>query len=114
MMAGTGRNWRQVLALLALLAFAVQGFALQTHIHGDPAGASPAVLQTTPGTALPGQLDPANCPLCQEIMHGGVFTAPALFVLLLAIAIASFAFAHPAPVRQTRTQGWQSRAPPRR
>ncbi len=103
--------------MLALLAFLFQGLVVQTHIHGQPAlshGAQLSQPLSTPASDDP--FDPASCPLFQELTHGGVFTAPppALFMLLLAVAFASLVFQTPGLSRQARTQGWQSRAPPRR
>ena len=107
----------RLLSLAALLAFLFQGLVVQTHIHGQPAlihGAELSQPLSSPASDDP--FDPANCPLCQELTHGGVFTAPppALLIMLLAVAIAALffqttGFSQPAPA-----QGWQSRAPPRR
>ena len=107
----------RLLSLVALLAFLFQGLVVQTHIHGQPAlNHGVAVSQPASSPASDDPFDPASCPLCQELTHGGVFTAPppALLILLLAVAFTSLIFQTPSLVRQTRRQGWQSRAPPRR
>jgi len=107
----------RLLSLVALLAFLFQGLVVQTHIHGQAAlnhGAEFSQPLNSPASDDP--FDPASCPLCQELTHGGVFTAPppALLIVLLAVTIAGLffqttGFSQPAPA-----QGWQSRAPPRR
>lgn len=104
--------------LFMLLAFAVQGSAVQIHIHGDPLTAADQITHasapTVPGAQDP--YDPANCPLCQEILHAGVYVAPgsaSLAVVLNAVAV-SPVFAILAHANADRQHDWQSRAPPRR
>jgi len=104
--------------LFALLAFAVQGFAVQTHIHGEPLSAAAHIthisVPTQPAPQDP--YDPTNCPLCQEMLHAGVYIAPAMVdfaVLLSAVAFAP-AFELLPHAASQRQHGWQSRAPPRR
>ena len=60
--------------------------------------------------------DPASCPLCQEILHAGVFVTPVIASLPLQLDWIVFLTATvlPDPVTGRRSQSWQSRAPPRR
>jgi hypothetical protein len=103
--------------LFALLAFAIQGYAVQTHIHGEPLSANAHITHiSTPTQPAPQDpYDPANCPLCQEMMHAGVYIAPALAdfaILLNAVAFVPAFTLLPHTVSQ-EPHGWQSRAPPR-
>lgn len=104
--------------LLLALVFAVQSFAVQTHIHGQPVTALAHVSQvSTPAAPVPQDpFDPANCPLCQEMLHAGVYVVPVaadFLVILNAVALAPafILLPHAATERQ---HSWQSRAPPRR
>jgi hypothetical protein len=106
----------RLMMLLAAMAFLVQGFAVQTHIHGEPV--SPAHVAHASAPAQPGPqdpYDPANCPLCQEMLHAGVYVAPMavdITVILNAVAFAPAYALLPHAVFE-RPHAWQSRAPPR-
>jgi hypothetical protein len=103
-------------ALFMLVAFTVQGLAVQIHIHGDPLTAldhfthvsAPAV----PASQDP--YDPANCPLCQELVHAGAYITPAVsdFVIILNAVAFAPAFALLPHAATERQHSWQSRAPP--
>jgi hypothetical protein len=103
-------------ALFMLVAFTVQGLAVQIHIHGDPLTALDHVTHVsapaTPGSQDP--YDPANCPLCQELVHAGVYVAPAVsdFVVILNAVAFAPAFALLPHAATERQHSWQSRAPP--
>lgn len=102
--------------LLLALVFAVQSFAVQTHIHGQPALAHVTHVSTPAGPAPQDPYDPANCPLCQEMLHAGVYVVPVVADFLVILNAVAFAPAftvlpHAATERQ---HSWQSRAPPRR
>jgi hypothetical protein len=105
------------LGLLALvLAFALQAYFVQTHLH--PAQFTPAKAVTQSdggGQQLPADpLDPATCKLCREIVHSGAAItpmAPALTLLLDWIATAIPVAQLPAAALAPET-GWQSRGPP--
>jgi hypothetical protein len=102
-----------------LLAFTVQSFITQVHIHHASAGAIAQSVNVAGDAAgrskAPDQDSKSDCPFCQAIVHAGAFFAPPqIFVpqiarveiappFLVAIAIESF-FPHP----------WYSRGPPRR
>ena len=106
---------RRLVMLFALLAFALQAYLVQTHIHGQP-----DLLSLKPHVSAPVQpapfdpLAPANCALCQEILHAGTAIAPdnsELALLLTWIAMAPAVALLPAePI--ALTTGWRSRAPP--
>jgi hypothetical protein len=107
--------FRRLVMLFALLAFALQAYLVQTHMHGQP-----GVLSLKPHVSAPVQpapfdpLAPANCALCQEILHAGTAIAPdnsELALLLTWIAMAPAVALLPAePI--ALTTGWHSRAPP--
>lgn len=114
-----GSGFRSIVWLL-LVAFTLQSFITQIHIHRAIDGAGkPAISQTLakapPHGNTSDQNSTADCPFCQAITHAGAFStpsAPGLLLpvvwvesaplLLVADAIDSL-FSHP----------WQSRAPPR-
>jgi hypothetical protein len=106
---------RRLVMLFALLAFALQAYLVQTHMHGQP-----GVLSLKPHVSAPVQpvpfdpLAPANCALCQEILHAGTAIAPdnsELALLLTWIGMApAVAFLPAEPL--ALTTGWHSRAPP--
>jgi hypothetical protein len=102
--------------LFMLVAFTVQGLAVQIHLHGDPLTALDHVTHisapSTPSSQDP--YDPANCPLCQELLHAGVYVTPVVndfIVVLNAVAFAPV-FALVPHAATERQHSWQSRAPP--
>ena len=110
----TAKRW---VTLFALLAFFIQGLAVQTHIHEQVPAAKTAAALPAPAKAPLKSQDPVDqCRLCQELVHAGAFITPstsstpagltyvtAVFVVLTTLQAGSAtAFA------------WQSRAPPRR
>lgn len=108
----------RLMMLLMAFAFAVQGLAVQTHIHGVPLTALEHITHVSKPSLPASQdpYDPANCPLCQEMLHSGVYVAPVLanfFVILNAVVLAP-AFALLPHAATERQHSWQSRAPPRR
>jgi len=103
--------------LFMLVAFTVQGFAVQTHIHGTPAslGSSITTISTPSQPAPQDPYDPANCALCQEMLHAGIYVAPVVadfIVILNAVAFAP-AYALLPHAATERQHSWQGRAPPR-
>ena len=101
--------------LFALLAFALQAYLVQTHMHGQP-----GVLSLKPHVSAPAQpapfdpLAPANCALCQEILHAGTAITPdnsPSALLLTGIAMVPAIALLPAEALALTT-GWRSRAPP--
>ena len=107
---------RLAITLVALLAFALQTLVLQTHIHGVPlAGTAGVTLSVEKGQQpAPPVNDPANCPICQEMLHAGAFVAPGAATLQIATlaSVIDFVFVEIFATAQTRSHGWKSRAPP--
>jgi hypothetical protein len=104
--------------LLLILTFAAQSFAVQTHIHGVPLTALAHVthVSTPSEPASQDPYDPANCPLCQEMLHAGSYVTPVVadFVLIPTVVAFAAAFALLPHAGLNRPHSWQSRAPPRR
>jgi hypothetical protein len=112
-------GWR-ALTWVLVLAFGLQSYITQTHIHGAASSfdmpAAGKIFFKTPAPAGSGDRnDAGDCPLCQAIVHAGTFFAPVVLALLLPtswteqfvlIRIAS-------PVTGGGAYHWQSRAPPR-
>jgi len=116
----TGRMWRLGVTLFALLAFALQSYTTQTHIHKPTlpgfAGIAAALDLDTPvkdGKA-PVKQDQQNCPLCQGVFHAGAFISPsAAAALLPTLSVQIIAVAlHVAVVFDAVSHNWQSRGPP--
>jgi hypothetical protein len=108
-------------AFVVVLAFTLQSFIIQTHIHGTSqtfgAAAIVKILTDAPGHGqLPVDNSPVDCPFCQAIDHVGAFFAPAMPLLLLPAAQAErMAHAIAARVMAGHTAlNWRSRAPPPR
>ncbi len=132
--------WRLSFTLVAILAFAISSFVTQTHIHhagAEHAFAAKTVdVQSIRVAADAGQAqiskaqanaakpepkdpyapneDPANCPLCQEILHAGQYVAPAALLLFTPTAtpLGTVVFIHTAIFTARHVSGWRSRAPP--
>lgn len=119
---------RWTITLFVFFAFAFQSYVTQTHIHFPHEAAvnifasadkSPAAHAKLPGKNNPDKYppgdDPANCPICQEVMHAGAFVMPDFVALLLPsqpISIVPVVIALPAAIK-TVSHRWQGRAPPR-
>jgi hypothetical protein len=120
---------RWAITLFVFFAVAFQGYVTQTHIHVPHEGKTgifAAVEKTAPLAKLntsgkqnpdkypPGD-DPANCPICQELMHSGAYVMPDFVAMVLPsqpVSIAPFVIAAPAVIA-TVSHAWQGRAPPR-
>jgi len=116
----------RLLVLVTLLAFAVQTYLTQTHIHLANEGQIPRVHgQLVLGKAsigaplehkdrYPPNEDPANCPLCQELIHAGQFVTPAAsFLLLPTLSLSTIErTVQYAPLIHAITHIWRGRAPP--
>jgi hypothetical protein len=101
--------------LFALLAFALQAYLVQTHIHGQltaPLLNSHISAPVQPAPSDP--LAPGNCALCQEILHAGTAITPDAVPLMLPLSAIAMAFVVarlPSAALAPQT-GWHSRAPP--
>jgi hypothetical protein len=102
--------------VFALLAFFLQGLAVQTHIHEQVPVAKAATLPAPVKAPFKSQDPTDQCRLCQELVHAGSFITPSaaatpadlsfVTVVFTAVTAPETAFA--------RAFAWQSRAPPRR
>ena len=107
------RRW---VTMVALLAFFLQGLAVQTHIHpAGPVAKLVSVNSAAPAAPAKNQDPVDQCPLCQELVHAGAYITPSAAVLLAAPL--STVRAIPLALLPTRAQSapafaWQSRAPP--
>ena len=123
-MSATLMGWRQALIFAVLVAFTLQGYVFQTHIHfaseraAQPEFAAAAHGATgLPGThhgKLPPSDDPDNCPLCQEILHSGQFVAPTATALVApSAAVSTIAIVDAElPFVLALSHSWRGRAPP--
>ena len=124
------RSWRDGLLLFLAAAFLLQSYITQTHIHFVPApGAASAITQSDADSIpklkaygrshsqdkLPGNDDPAKCPLCQAIGYAGQFVWPDATVFVLPQQAASIVQTLAAVASKPRADSynWQGRAPPR-
>jgi hypothetical protein len=108
---------RRYVTLFALLAFLLQGFAVQSHIHPlDKPAATAAVLDNVPAPLK--KIDPidlGSCRLCQELIHAGAFIAPSAFAMPASQNAAAIVFTALPLLAGILAPAfaWQSRAPPR-
>ena len=118
----------RLLLLVTLLAFSTQTYLTQTHIHwlserqisvtqAHDHFVGRDFARGTPNDhkdGYPANEDPANCPLCQELIHAGQFVTPAAAALSLSfisISVIEVAVSSATLVR-TVTHIWRGRAPP--
>ena len=99
---------RLAVTLFALLAFTLQSYAMQVHVHGSSIAAS----QKPDGTQKPN--DTAHCPICQEILHFGHYVTPSAGILSPVLLVVPFVapFAERIGGSSLPSRGWNSRAPP--
>jgi hypothetical protein len=103
---------RLLITLFSLFAFSFQTYIGQIHIHlGPDAGVS----QKHAPDKFPANGDPANCPICQEVLHNGQFVTPSSAHLLppvFTVSIIRIVATVPVLTRAI-SHGWRSRAPPK-
>ncbi len=108
---------QRLITLFALLAFFIQSFALQTHIHStlQPLASVTTAADTPAPSPLKNQDPVDQCRLCQELVHSGVYVSPSVVVVAASLDIVAAVFAAlPAfAADPVRAFSWQSRAPPR-
>lgn len=103
----------------ALLAFALQSFIAQTHIHDAWQASGDIVRLAAPGSAQPGKspLDHSrpDCPFCQAVTHlGAALASPAPLLTLPFAWIETTVFVFTARADSvSAAHHWKSRAPPR-
>jgi hypothetical protein len=108
---------RFMIALVALFAFGVQTYVVQTHIHAAGAQTMGEAAHKAPqGDKPQDKGNPDDCPICQAFALTGAFVKPLAAVLFLALTVAAATpflaaglTANPFFARQGL-----SRAPPRR
>lgn len=109
---------QRYVTLFALLAFFLQSFALQSHVHPlDQASSIAAAINNVPAPVK--KIDPVDlgsCRLCQEIAHAGAFVAPSAFVAPASQNTAAIVFTALPLLAGLLAPAfaWQSRAPPQR
>ena len=109
----------RALVLLTLVAFTLQGFLTQTHIHQIASGGTAAV-DLFDGVPAKGDKAPAkntdqNCPLCQQFASAGNFVTPSAAAVLaptLSVSVIQLVVL-PTAQRIAITHIWRGRAPPR-
>lgn len=107
--------WRWNLVASVLLALFLQGYITQTHFHGLVPDSVVSQGSHAPGhDKYPLNDDPARCPVCQQIVHGSQFVAPAwLTPFLLVLAISTIEIADVAlPHFNAVSHSWRGRGPP--
>jgi hypothetical protein len=113
-----GLGWRSI-AWVLLIAFTLQSYVIQTHVHGsvgsfESAGAVKNLAKSPGHGKAPSEDGSLDCPFCQAIVHAGLFLTPAAPLLSLpsvwaeCVALPIIAGA----IRLSSSHNWQSRAPP--
>jgi len=99
---------RLAVTLFALLAFTLQSYAMQVHVHET----NIATAQKLDGTQKPN--DTAHCPICQEILHFGHYVTPSAATWSPVLMVVPFVapFAERIGGSSLPTRSWNSRAPP--
>ncbi|MBV9569849.1 MAG: hypothetical protein JO056_01230 [Alphaproteobacteria bacterium] len=124
----TTAGWRTIVAGVALLAFALQSYLTQTHIHLTPALTASTQIagekdaadknfaskRAAPKQKAPANDDPLKCPTCQAMGYAGHFVSPAAAMLLLpGIAVSILPLVvPPLSPRASPSHNWQGRGPP--
>jgi hypothetical protein len=108
---------RRYVTLFALLAFALQGFLVQSHVHplDKPATIAAAINNIPAPVKKIDPIDLGSCRLCQELIHAGAFVAPSAFAMPASQNAAAIVFATLPLLAGMLAPAfaWQSRAPPR-
>lgn len=111
---------RLVVTWMMLLAFALQSYITQTHIHHASAAAGRAPIVAVLGAVsadspAPGDHEAIACPFCQAIAAAGGFVGPAPVLLPFLVSQAEVAVLSPIDVSLAVAAAgfnWRSRAPP--
>lgn len=107
----------RAIAWVLLLAFTLQSFITQTHIHGtfDSGAALAAAVTNAPAHKnAPAENGKAECPFCQAIVHAGAFYASSVPSLILPFSLANRVapFVVAEIIAGVSSHLWHSRAPP--
>ncbi len=107
--------WRVALTWAVLIAFALQSYVTQTHVHWGTI----APVASSTGSAIespqPGDPEATACPFCQAVAAAGAFVGAAPIAFSRPAVRAEVAAPPPIVVGlAVRAAGfsWQSRAPP--
>ena len=105
---------RLLITFFALFAFSLQTYIGQTHIHLAPDSFEAGAAHKQAPDRFPANGDPANCPICQEVLHDGQFVTPSATTLLApSLAASIIEIVAPLPrLVQAASHAWRSRAPP--
>lgn len=106
---------RRALTLVLLVAFCLQSFVTQTHLHATHAAGSALVAFQSPHTGkAPLDEGVAACPFCQATIHAGAFFAPAAPAFVIPASWTGITRLTPVSVvrRRAPAHAWRSRAPP--
>lgn len=107
---------QRYVTLFALLAFFLQSFAVQSHIHplDKPASVAAAINNIPAPIKKIDPVDLGSCRLCQELIHAGAFVAPSAFAVPASQSAAAIVFAALPLLAGMLAPAfaWQSRAPP--
>jgi len=109
------RNGSSVLRVLVLIAFCLQSFLVQTHVHPLGAASGPATISISAPHDGKAPLDADHCLLCQEYVHAGAYVTPAAAAVLppsIAVSVVALSEAPFLLARQI-SRNWMGRAPPR-
>jgi hypothetical protein len=116
---GRTNSASRFVVFVTALAFALQSFIAQTHIHGAPQDIGGLIKSAS--TQAPAQdkspLDHSrsDCPFCQAIAHAGAYLVPAASILVLsAWTRCETPFVAARAIAVAAAHNWQSRAPPLR
>ena len=113
--AGVRGSGFRAIAWILLLAFTLQSFITQTHIHSTFGATLAATVTNVPTHKnAPAENGKAECPFCQAIAHAGAFHAPLSQTLVLPVSWAAMAasFFVGETFVSVSSHLWHSRAPP--
>ena len=110
---------RRFVVFIAALAFALQSYITQTHIHDASQGLGGAVKIAATQSPAQGKAPlhdgRTDCPFCQAVIHAGAFVAaatPLLYLPFTLVETVALIFTARA-TSDAAAHDWQSRAPPR-
>ena len=117
---GRGDLQRLCVTLILLLAFTLQSYITQVHVHpssgADDRAAMVKLVGPAPGHgAAPGGEGKIPCPFCQAMLIAGAFFTPTTPILVPQLAWAGAHVPSPIAVGLAVTAAsfsWRSRAPP--
>ncbi|HEY1879313.1 MAG TPA: DUF2946 family protein [Caulobacteraceae bacterium] len=110
--------WRLALSWTLLIAFALQSYATQTHVHRasiTPIASGAISTASAIGSPQPGDQEAIACPFCQAIAAAGAFVGPAPVAFFLPALRAEAASLPPIAIFLAIAPAgfsWRSRAPP--